>query len=602
MNYINKLALLLTLAFGLLACSKEQGAEPTSQEVATQLLPIEITSELLAPEADADELRSIHQVKTDGTTGKLVLSNKDLSIRIAVRRAGGTPVYSTLTFKKQTGKNAVKYVGQVRVPQNGSGAFEISAVVLGEVRGRAYAKLSGDKVQAIAATALSKPAAGTVTTQIPYVAGWTSMPLDAAGNVLRPVTLTFKPSGTLLALSILNDTEAAHTVKAIKIKSNAFVSAWEYDFTKIGVAGDLVEGQALGTPSVDASFTIAEETLQAGAKTATTYYLWVMPKVATTEGLKTEFVVTTATGDFTLMPLTTPLKTGTVPAVLKLSKTGKPILDIKDSCFPDKKLPIEYLAHYDVNAAGTGFATAFDNSPAGGKLFTWDEAVAAYGQDVTIGGKQYYLPTQQQMRAIFPIIGGFTFTNVGFRRREDSEVIHAGGETYTTFADYSHPNDNKILYALRLQNKAMCMVTAYRYELLGPFTAGDPYSHMKVTCRYLGHESWTIGDIENEDFWRENTEKDYVRYLSAPLKSGAGAKGSYWTSSQNNTRFNRTDGERLKETNADDFFFGQYRTLSGTGTTLEMGGSYSSKTSRFRVRLMGRQVEAARSVPGPVAP
>lgn len=616
MTYINKFIVLCSLLFLFAACSKEQGQEPSSYiEPPTRLVNLDITSLI-----DDSEARSTHAVAEDGRTGSFIIPDKPLSIRIAVRRgATGVPVYSTLTFNKVGTTSSVRYVGQVKVPLGTGRNFQISAILLGEVNGRQYTKLAAnDKVEAIPTNSLVLVAGDKVLTQVPYVADWTPLSLTADGRVLQHVRLRFKPSGSLLRLSILNDGKDNFSVKAIKVITNAFVDTWAYDFSKLGLSsGALVAGETSAT-GIDKTYTLPTGQTLASDARSPWYYLWVMPKTGVeARTLASEFILVTTTGEELSLPNHhKTLPTGTIPITLRrgAAAPAKRPDDISKSCFPEKRMPIEYMAHYNLDASGTGFDTTLGNTTSG--LFTWDQGQAYKadpGRDetkggTTIAGVRYYLPTQDQLRAVLPV-SGLTLDTYP-KVRELTETIDVGGAKSEAYifsgmkATYKRPTAAPIVYALRLQHTQLCMTTAYRYEFVGDFVAGSLNSYLKVTCRFLGKSyPWSIDDIDNEEFWTTNTEKDVTRYLPAAreytgVDTQSGVSGSYWASSNTNPQILKL-ATSTQAGLGDDFYFSNYpKRNSNTGErVLETNGAYSNKARKYPLRLFGYQPISPRNIP-----
>lgn len=528
MNSIYRYIALLLFVFGVCACDKEQKAGEVYSGLTREV------SVVLEASMD-DDFRSIHAVNEDGTTGRLQMAERDLEVRVAIRQGTGTPLYHTLTFKKVAGLNQVTFKGKLTVPDGGTGAYSLAAIPLKEVGGHVYAALDGLLVKTVPSNMLVLPVDGKVDTKVPYLANWTELTLESDGKSFVPVSLRFKPSGTLLAIRVSNvKGKDDLTVSKIKVKSNAFVTAWEYDFENLD-QGNLLQGRATSTQT-DLEFDLPQAvTIEAGQLSTVFHYLTAMPVKADT-GLSTIFTIVTSSGQEIAIPNNTrKLLAGTVPATLRVPGEKVPD-DISNSCFKSKRLPIEFLAHYNVTQSGTDFDKTMGNQASG--YFNYEDAKAKFAGGVTIEGKSYRLPSLAEMQCIIPI--KTMHLKSGREYLDVQETIAADREEYSTTADYRVETTDGVvlprrLYALRLKNKNLCMQTAYRYEFVGEFVNGSQTSHLKVTCRYLGNSHpWTIDDVASEEFWARNTSEDIIRYLPATNgntsgSSRAGVNGLYWT-------------------------------------------------------------------------
>lgn len=130
---IQRLAVCLLLGTGLLACNKEQSQEPLQPSVQTSISEGVIDAEIgLATE----EARLAHLVDpTTGAVQGLKLPEGNFDVMLAIKRGSEGPVVQRLTFKKQTGVNKAVYKGRLRIPKNGSGSYEVAAVLVRQLQG-----------------------------------------------------------------------------------------------------------------------------------------------------------------------------------------------------------------------------------------------------------------------------------------------------------------------------------------------------------------------------------------------------------------------------------------------------------------------------------
>lgn len=192
---------------------------------------------------------------------------------------------------------------------------------------------------------------------------------------------------------------------------------------------------------------------------------------------------------------------------------------------PSIKLPLEYVAEYNVGKTAGTFATSYLNDEAGYFSFEEIDEVCPVG---------YHTPSRQEAAVIMPLYGPqyeiylMFDSNVAFDNV--SEAIQVGTRKATYLSDYKSVKGAPLCYALRFKkateeieegypaaedNKLMC---AYRYEVVGTHVEGNKESHLKVTARLLGETfTGTIDDICNEGFWEKNNETDVIRIIPSSV-------------------------------------------------------------------------------------
>ena len=190
------------------------------------------------------------------------------------------------------------------------------------------------------------------------------------------------------------------------------------------------------------------------------------------------------------------------------------------------KLAIEYLAPYDIDQAGIGFATTHSNDASG--LFALWRVEAIMQQDFL---KDYHMGTPAEWLGIFP---AYTNTRlIDFFRAVDylgiKEEIEVHGQLGNYTADYRNMGD-ALTYAIRFKGEGNRLLTAYRYEGIGSFDEGDLISQIRVTVRYLGTDfTGGIDEIATSEYWQQNVGGDIIRifpcsgYCTYPDDYGQGA-------------------------------------------------------------------------------
>ena len=211
------------------------------------------------------------------------------------------------------------------------------------------------------------------------------------------------------------------------------------------------------------------------------------------------------------------LKAGTAYYAVAMGKNadGKwgPLSKIEFTTIPIAqpiKLPLEYVAEYNVNSDGTDFATTHATDVSG--YFTFKDAVSKFS-DITIAGKKYHLPSKEEWMSIAPpsrstpdyidFGSSYTYTDV-------TESVSVGGETITSKNDY-YGAEEDVVYALRFKGTDLC--SAWKYE----YTYENSHRVLRVTARPVGNATTpiTIDDVRTPEFWGSNTSEDIIRILPA---------------------------------------------------------------------------------------
>lgn len=192
--------------------------------------------------------------------------------------------------------------------------------------------------------------------------------------------------------------------------------------------------------------------------------------------------------------------------------------------------PLSLVAKNNVNPAGNGFVTSLTDCTVSG-YFTYDEADSKFTPSITIGGKQYHLPSFEEWCSIVPKKKDHVqFTNT--ESHDDiNETVTVQGTSITMTSDF-RTGVSGVSYALRYKDTDM--VTAWRYE----FIENGDNTHMKITSRSLkGQTGVTVEDIAKPAFWSANGDNDVTRHFPASgyFYSGShdlvGTFGLFWSSS-----------------------------------------------------------------------
>ncbi|MDY5857707.1 MAG: hypothetical protein SPK09_00550 [Porphyromonas sp.] len=513
MKIISKISALLLGVLLIASCSQEQ-VVPAQTE--TEVAKSEGRQLGVNLSVGIDEARVYQDVSTSPKTTP-VLTESNLKMRVVVTY-NGVSEHQTLEFKKVPGANKATYSGMITVPAIGAGQYTITAALLGQADGTEYARLSGNEVVAIPATALVVADNNVVKSTVPYIAQTTGT-LSADGKSLESSALTLKPSGTLLRIKVQNMTGREDTFTSIKIQTNAFVTDWSYDLSNYK-GGNLQEGKAPSTATSEYTLALPSAvTLADKAVDATDYYLWVMPTKETT--LKTKiYVRSTRNYDYLAFKKTTALAVGKLTTA-----TAKPL----------PHMPITYFEPNPLNATVSATTAAGTDAPSGPFRYISDinatyfnsketQAIMRMGDiqvTKTINGQEvvgtYYMPTPNEVRSIFTVPS--TRWDLPLTESNENNVNFPWApKTTISGATATYMGKDGILYALRFKgydNNRFLM--AYKYERVGTFALNSS-SAIKITSRYIGTDGAagvTINTVADPNYWANDNEDDATGTLYA---------------------------------------------------------------------------------------
>lgn len=200
------------------------------------------------------------------------------------------------------------------------------------------------------------------------------------------------------------------------------------------------------------------------------------------------------------------------------------------------KLPLAYVAEYNVNQAGDAFVATHTNSGCG--YFKFDEAVEKFAS-ITVDGVKYHLPSQAEWKAIVPTYKGVP-TYVEFDHdcdfRDVEETVAICGTEVTSTNDYfsQSTGDIKATYAIRY--KGTDLLSAWRYEFIDNPNGGKM---MRITCRPIS-KGIAIEDVATTSFWEQENPEDVIHIFPAcGYRMGEDIRlldtsGYYWASDQEN--------------------------------------------------------------------
>ncbi len=539
---------LLTLA----SCSQDVDVVQPQEAPRTRQVHIDLTAG-----QDDNELRVTYGIDANGKTTGLKMSDKNVILRVAVRRGSGAPVMQSLEFVKAPDRNYATYSGQITIPAGGTGSYSIAAVLLkeagtdGKVYGtegmtdQAFAfrpSAQRDAIVAFARTNLISANASEVEANIPYITEWQPLTINAAGAAER-VTLQLRPFGTLLRMRIKNESAQAQVFRAVQFVTEAFSPGVSFDFS-FSARGSYPwwSGENTEVYTINLGDIRVEGKTSGEAQYSPWLYAVAYPRKVSA-GITTVATLRTTTGPYLKAFATTDiLPHGSVP--LTLVYTGESDANFEDLIDRDEwtgsttrpKLAIEYVAEYSFAKDKTSLVSDHLSDNANIGRFSFEEATQLT-TPVEIGGVRYSTPTNGEMLSIFPgrfdpvsgrlnHNGNVTLTN--FLERD----VTIGSETRNFVSDYKN-TDGGSFYGLRFKYTKHC--TAYRYRTI---TTSGANKALVVDCIYIGGAAYDIADIAQDSFWDARAGQIVSRtfpfygamYDAAGALEGGNTAGLYWTS------------------------------------------------------------------------
>lgn len=228
------------------------------------------------------------------------------------------------------------------------------------------------------------------------------------------------------------------------------------------------------------------------------------------------------------------------------------------------KLPIEYVAEYNINILGDGLTNDHRNDASG--FFNWYEVTGTTHERFNPTGKnifdnaeikdKYYLASQVEWRGVLPDIA-IDWDDREKIKTDVAENIMVAGVTASYTADYNNKTRNNS-YAIRFKGNDDKYRAAYRYQYTNnPLdTESSKRMLVTVTVRYLGPEgkAVTLADIAKPEYW--STEGAEYITRTFPLSGHVyhedgkdkvyrrGERGYYWTSTEHPGNNSVTEEQR----------------------------------------------------------
>lgn len=496
-------ALIICLT-GLTSCNKEipisQAQEPTSVE-SGRYLSVSLS-------ASTNDLRLAQVVGADGAIVSPFMEEHDLVIRLIVRKQGGDPdqvKIQDVVFKKTPLAPKATYNGKIQIPDGltpeAGDVYEICGILLREATDSGTVFLTpGATIEDPVTTTtntelLIADSESKLATKIPYLAGWTSITVSSDTSNFGEIVLTFEPSGSIIRFSLDRQQTIENTINSIKIKTNAFFTDWHYNPKDPFAESNLSAGYRNDAYVWERTYQLPGGSVALGTASEAVkkhYYMWVMPALRHVRSyIEIDALATDGSSYLAYYSHTKPsIKYAfTIPLTLREER----------NVFPGGKLPLEYVAEYNVAPDGKSLAKSHRNGASG--YFSY----SVYFWQMHIKG--YERPIADEMWAIFPTI---PVSFIGTERRQVTEIgirlpKVMSGQPY--LADYISSGER--IYAVRFRGGDNSLVTAYRYDWVntGSTLLDGPSAYLEIKSKYLGAEfirqGKTVSDIINSSFWRD---------------------------------------------------------------------------------------------------
>lgn len=553
---LNKLWAGALAVISLTACNKEQEIIPTPAEPKTKIVQINLSA---AQDGDLRVAYGLRPDETGALTG-LQLSDKNVLLRVGVRRGNGTPVMQTLEFTKASG-NSATYSGPIEIPTDGSGNYQIAAVLIGEKDGLTFGQVTEVEPSNYSTpsrpikynidfsrTGFIKPTGNKIEANIPYATVWQPMTVNSAGGV-DPVRLNMKPQASLLRVRIKNETAASQTFHSLYVTTTAFSYSAAFYFLD---EDDNMPALLKGNQDVMELKLPEPITVPGKQGVLPSYSQWLYMVVYPRKhnlGYSTIVTMkTSANGEyFEVFRTNQYMPLGSVPMTLVYTGTHSASYgELEEqgdwgsmAGTPRPKLSLEYAAEYNFNQDGTALLT--DNKKSNTKvgIFSFAEAAKVFAIPKVLNGVTYVLPSLEEMRSVFPATSddsgmGFVKHTLGKPYYDVLERgIKIGAITQDYKSDYYRVNRNEF-YAVRFKSASNRNRTAFRYV---DSSIGEEKS-LRIEALYLGNEPLGLMDIAKPSFWETRKSQIVSRTFPLygmsydPLIPLGKEETIYWTSSQ----------------------------------------------------------------------
>lgn len=521
------------------ACSKESDAPAVSQELTARTKEVNVVLT-----AGREELRAVYGLRPDGAIAPLEMPEKDVLVRVSVRRGEGKPIVQDLVFTKQAGLNYATYNGKITVPADGSGDYKIAAALVGEVGSSTpFLKKEAGEVGTFSTprvpelpihTRLLKeevhrftsPAGdGKLDINVPYVTRWQDITLSGT-DAASKTTLYFEPQGTVLRVRIKNETSSQQTFRSVKFVTNAFTITGGYfmDENMDNYPGYYPSNYTqMNFPLLGNAVTLEPNA------TSAWYYVWVSPRKSTTAALETAASLNVGGVYQRVFQTSQALPWGSVPLTLPYHEghdaefENLPENDYEwgsETAKPASAL--SYFASHVLAQDKASFVSDYTTANPNVARLSSNE-IFNFGT-VTIGGQKYGVPTRDELAALFPEVLDETSHGVDKFKLNAYvyDVVEANIKIGAVTQDYK--NDYVRLssgdYAIRFKSTSNRYRTAFRYRVVTEAWGKG----LKIETIYIGNEPLALTDIANPSFWTTraaNVESLVIPYYgwTVPLEN-----------------------------------------------------------------------------------
>lgn len=521
------MALIICLT-GFASCNKDipisQEQEPASVE-SGRYLSVSLS-------ASTNDVRLAQVVDADGAIVSPFMEERDLVIRLIVRKQGGAPdqvKIQDVVFKKTPSAPDATYKGKIQIPDGltpiAGDVYEICGILLREATDSGTVFLTpGATIEDPVATTtntelLIADSESKLATKIPYLAGWTPITVSSDTSNFGEITLTFEPSGSIIRFSLDRQQTIENTINSIKIKTNAFFTDWQYNPKDPFIESNLAAGSRSDAYIWERTYQLPGGSIALGAGSEAVkkhYYMWVMPAIShALSYIEIDALATDGSSYLAYYSHTKPS--------IKYASTIPLTLREERNVFPGGKLPLEYVAEYNVAPDGKSLVKSHWLDESG--YFRWNEYT--WG-DVHVSS--YRKAFSDEWKSIFPAIN-ISFNNSNRMEVTEVNIRLAGQAIYQSYlADYLVSSIDKTIYAVRFLGGDNRLATAYRYSW-----RSHPENHLEIKSKYLGDEfirdGKTVYNLTSSTFWSDAKTAIFPA-TGESEGSNKGREGIYWGDSR----------------------------------------------------------------------
>lgn len=343
--------------------------------------------------------------------------------------------------------------------------------------------------------------------RVPLSFGWKPFKVKGNGERAPKISVIFRPQGTLLKVVINNATNRGKAVMDSRatIYTNALTNDGAFDFSPSSTPVEERQPSfdfGTNTTAVYTYFTRGENIAKDAKETI---IMWGYPRPASqkpAEGWFTDVYIpryrALAMGQTTFLePRTRGFSNGR-------SATFK--LDIDRP-----RMPLEYMAEYNMNAAGDGFVDSNEAGVANLGYFKRYDAIAKF-TSITLDGYKYHLPKPEELVSM--LSGSSETPRVDLSETKvftKTKTHEIDGYSVSEEVEFRTIGDKKTLYVYYAKPNDLGRQRVMRMTILSDI-ANPLKNKLELICRYVGPDfSGTVNDLETSVDWTNLDAVDVVK-------------------------------------------------------------------------------------------